>query len=188
MTDAGLATVCGLAGLRWLSMAGSDGVRSPGFQGLCRLAALEFLCVQKCHGFDDDALAALRSLTELKALQLGWCVQLTPKGLYLLQDMPQLTELDLTATKLDDAGLARMGGALQALKILSLRSTAISQHGLQHCRRMVRMRRLDLNGCDVSSGAVRLPALDTALVLDTTLALALAALLVRCATCSRCAS
>ena len=48
MTDAGLATVCGLAGLRWLSMAGSDGVRSPGFQGLCRLAALEFLCVQKC--------------------------------------------------------------------------------------------------------------------------------------------
>ena len=165
--DAAVGVVQGLgSSLRWLSLAGADGIRSPALSTLTTrlgLGALEHLCLARCEGLDDEALGALLrtpaglcALPALRCLRMGWCYNVSARGLAALATLRHapLTELDVSYTKLDDAALERLA-PLTRLRVLVLRGCAISDIGVGHCSGMVRLRRLDLRSCDVGNNALR---------------------------------
>jgi hypothetical protein len=79
---------------------------------------------------NDDALANLAGLTELKELGL-WGTRVTDKGMVHLAGLSKLESLNLNETSVTDAGLENLKN-LAALKKLFLNGSKVSDAGLVH--------------------------------------------------------
>lgn len=155
VTDAGVASLEKLHALRWLSVAGCTAIKDASATSIRKVGGqLEYLSVQKCSHFTDDALRALVTLTSLRTFMLGWCFRISADALTSLTALTRLTCLDLAHTRLDDAGLAVLAEKLGSLRELSLRGCPITDYGLNKCPgHLSKLEKLSLRTCEVGSGA-----------------------------------
>ncbi|MBL8728424.1 MAG: hypothetical protein JNM25_08345 [Planctomycetes bacterium] len=119
ITDAGLAHLNGLPGLRWLSLAGcrevkgeglrvlenlpqlehldltSTGVESPAIDRLPWLFSLRELSLSYCMAFHGRSLAEVARVAGLRRLELRGCTTLSAADVMPLAKLTQLRHLDL---------------------------------------------------------------------------------------------
>jgi hypothetical protein len=107
ITDAGLAAVSRLVGLRELSLCGCN-ISDTGLAHLRCLSGLETLLLSGCHQLTDAGLQHLRSLGGLRALQLWECVP--PLGVGSMWRR-------LTGNHITPRGIADLQQALPGCKI-----------------------------------------------------------------------
>jgi len=79
-------------------------------------------------------------LRQLQTLDLSG-TKITDAGLEHLKDLPQLQTLDLSGTKVTDAGLERLQG-LRQLQELGLSGTEVTDAGLEHLRGLPELEKL----------------------------------------------
>ncbi len=146
ITDAGLQQVARLTELRLLGLAGTP-VSEKGLAALSPLKHLAALDLEVCENVGDAAGEPLGQLSGLRALVLkktGFEPQrLTDAGLAPLSRLTALELLDLYGNKITDTGLAALA-PLTALRTLDLSLTPTSDAGLVHLRGLTRLEQVDL--------------------------------------------
>src|SRR5437867_8930237 len=116
------------------------------FQGLTSLKTLVLsLPVQTEIPLEDDAIAAISSLTNLTELRLA---QTKVKG-RTLSPFTRLQSLDLDHTRFDDKGMQNLEGMTQLSK-LYLRDTLITDEGLKYLGHLRHLTELDLYGTKIT--------------------------------------
>lgn len=100
---------------------------------------------------DDEKLKHMESLINLRDLDLSG-TKVTDAGLPLLKGMTKLGKLDLWGTKITDAGLVHLEGFanLEELKLPS----GITDAGLAHLHGLKMLEKLDLKGSEVTDEGV----------------------------------
>jgi len=184
MTDAGMADLARLKGLRILEVGGEK-LTAAGLKHLGALADLEKLKFFRSAGLVGDGLAPLAGLKKLTYLHIyeSGRIQLDTaqhigalKGLKYLRmndvhsealpgiaGLKSLEDLDLSYAYIDDKGLKSLAG-LTGLKKLDLASAAITDAGLAHLKDLKKLENLELYKCSkltdaASELAKGLPAL-----------------------------
>lgn len=114
VTDADLKELASLTKLEDIDLA-LNKISGAGIKNLAGLKNLKSLVLDKCGLRDDDA-AALASLTQLEVLQLI-DNPITNAGAKELHALKNLSKLNLTATKVDDKGVAELKKALPKVEI-----------------------------------------------------------------------
>ena len=97
------------------------------------------------------AMQYVLKLGELKVLRMG--SQANDMHLEVINQLTQLTELDLTDSKVTDDGLAHLSG-MDHLQRLVLNGSGISDNGLTHLKQMTMLRELYLRRTSVSAPGV----------------------------------
>jgi internalin A len=117
----------------------------------------------------DEALAGIRTLTNMRRLDLG-ASQVTDAGLQYLGEMKELTWLWCAATPVTGSGLKHLAG-LSKLKVLNLNESQVTDEGLAAIPSLPELTVLDLGKTKVTDAGLRylskLPKLE-ALYMDGT--------------------
>lgn len=146
ITDAGLQQVARLTELRLLGLAGTP-VSEKGLAAVSSLKHLAALDLEVCENVGDAAGEPLGQLSGLRALVLKKTgfepLRLTDAGLAPLSRLTALELLDLYGNKITDTGLAALA-PLIALRTLDLSLTPTSDAGLVHLRGLTRLEQVDL--------------------------------------------
>lgn len=178
VTDAGLADLVGLPGLRQF-VAGGEKTRvtADGVRRLAERTQLRSLSLV-LDALTDDDLRPLAALTELRDLGLV-CKNLTEKGLAHLEGltrlerlyypgdrtdaglshltrMTRLRDLRLFGDGVTDAGMASVG-KLTGLRTLSLLNTRVTAAGLAHLDGLTDLEQLSLYGVRDAGGRALAP-------------------------------
>ncbi len=132
ITDAGLAHLAMLPDLRRLVLSDTR-ITDAGLTSIAAMPAVENLDLSRTR-ITDDGLATLDGVRTLRTLRLP--AQITDAGLTHLAGLGPLEHLDLSGTGLTDAGLAQLAG-LTALHRLNLSGTDITGAGMVHLRNML---------------------------------------------------
>lgn len=175
VTDRSLASLDKLDRLQVLDLWGTQ-VSDAGLahlQGLVELQELHLAYTRVC----GSGLIYLQGLTELRKLSLGGAVEFqvrnlthlshfmnlidlclhgqgfTNETLEFLQSLPQLQNLTLYSTRLDDAGLANLV-AFRSLTTLNLSENQIDDAGLPFLAQVPSLVELDFNGTCVSDAGI----------------------------------
>jgi Leucine-rich repeat (LRR) protein len=143
VTDAQLSYLGSLASLKKLNLESTE-AGDLGMSAVARLAGLEQINLSHTL-VTDKGLAALAPLSKLRRLWINNNTHLTGKGLPLL---PELEELELSGTSLDDAGLER-AARIPGLRALRAAYSNISDTGLKHLAALPQLRSLDLTSTDI---------------------------------------
>jgi len=134
-----------LTNLRTLKL-GHIPLTDQGLQNLMGLRKLEVLDIEETK-VTDNGLTVLQELTELKVLDLQG-LNIVGPGLKTLTRLKKLQSLDLQDTKIDNKGaqfLAQMN-----LKWLRVKSTRITDDGLQYLAGMTELKALELNDNNIT--------------------------------------
>jgi hypothetical protein len=171
--DAGLVEIARLPRLEWLTLV-RTGVTDLGMQALAGCPALGRLVLHEgavsaagigalsevgplraveMRGADDEALAQLARLTDLRELSLEGR-GISDAGVAALAALHRLERLALEHTSVTDQGLAHLG-RLGRLRALGLRGSEVGDAGLAHLEALSALELLDLGSTQVSSGAAR---------------------------------
>jgi hypothetical protein len=102
--------------------------------------------------FGDDDLFPLRRMPQLAGLDLTE-TRVTDAGLAEVGRLPHLTTLKLSRTPITDAGLAHLTG-LASLRQLDLDGTRVSDAGVVYLLRLPQLRRLNLDGTRVGDAGL----------------------------------
>lgn len=150
VTDAGLANLSGLTELNYLSLNWTQ-VGDGGLKHLSRMANLGvlYLCDTKTA---DEGLLALKGLSKLQWLDLRG-TQVTDAGVVHLSNLPQLRLLSLHGTQLTDAGIPSLT-ELPNLEVLTLSHTRVTDAGLPPLAKMSKLNDVDLTGTDVTPAGI----------------------------------
>jgi hypothetical protein len=151
LTDAGMAHLNQLPGLRLLSIHGAR-VTDRGMvclKGLTEMSQLDL----RYNRISDAGLANLKGLTKLSMLVVN-CNQITDAGLVHLKRLTKLTELDLSHTNVADAGMAQLSG-LNNLSKLGLGDTRVTDAGLAHLKTLTRLSALDVSDTEVTEAGAK---------------------------------
>ncbi len=143
VTDAGLAHLHGLTGLKHLWLTQITDAELAHLQGLTGLEAL----YSDQGKVTDAGLSHLHGLKRLKSFNLD-LNRVTDAGLAHLQGLTNLEELCLAGTQVTDAGLAHLQG-LKNLRVLDLDGTKVTDAGLAFLDRLTGLRVLWLCGTQV---------------------------------------
>jgi hypothetical protein len=123
ITDAGLAPVGRVRGLRTLSLSGCKYITGVGLAHLSGLNGLELLSLHGCSLLTDAGLGNLRFLRGLRSLKLGGCPSITDAGLAHLHGLGSLRTLELGGRSSADSSSAAPGaGSLTAAGLAALRA------------------------------------------------------------------
>jgi len=135
LSDAGLAGLGALRGLRALSLAGCP-VTDGGLAHLAALRELRALDVSRCPGV-RGGLEALAGLDALEDLNLGSCFALSDAAVAPLAALGALRALCLANTKITDSGLcAALAASRPRLKALDVSGCeALSDEAVVHIAR-----------------------------------------------------
>ncbi len=106
------------------------------------LYGLEFFFLSPTR-IEDDLMALIARLTGLKRLSLSG-VQVTPRGLTLVAQLPQLEQLS-TPKGMSDAGMAEMA-KIQSLKNLDVFHDRMTDEGLRSLGKLTSLEVLELYG------------------------------------------
>lgn len=145
--DVGLAAIADLKNLRELAIR-QTAVNGASIAPFVNLHALDVTLTR----FDDDGLAKLASMAQMKRLWLGDTL-ITDAGLRALAAMTELEDLDLHGTAITDAALAHVAG-LRRLKRINLMGTDISDAGLRHLSALPALEDLNLYRTRVSNAGL----------------------------------
>jgi hypothetical protein len=141
VTDAGLAHLRGLSGLRSLWCAGTPGLTDAGLAHLAGLGQLESLLIEGTPHIEGPGLAHLAGLNRLKVLFIP--IE-TDAGLPSLSRLTGLRSL-IIEMKVTDAALAQLS-RLTWLEVLSLGGETGSDAGMAHLRSLTNLKRLRVFG------------------------------------------
>jgi hypothetical protein len=137
--DADVVQLANLPRLKKLNLF-STKVSDVGLAILWRLPALEELHVGS-PGITDQGLDHLQRLKQLRVL--GICGTITDAGLMKLRRLSALRELQITSREITDDGLAGLV-RMETLERLSISGGTITDLGVRHLSRMVRLKQLYL--------------------------------------------
>ena len=154
VSDAQLAFLSKLSRLEELHLQATQ-VGDLSIQALAGLPRLRLLDLSNST-VSDAGLATLAKLGSLEVLRLAGTLvegQVEGLGLDQLAALPNLRELDLGATRLDDRALPGVG-KLTGLTRLRLSYTEISDGGLQHIAGLQKLESLQLAGTDIGDAAL----------------------------------
>jgi hypothetical protein len=142
ITDAGLAHLAGLTGLRWL-WVGNSRVTDRGLVALRGMSRLEFVCLQ--GGLKTgEGLGHLAGATRLRHLKLLAC-GITDAGIDQIIKQANLESLTIRSCRATAPALDRLAG-LSRLGYLSLGARLLSDDGKQRLRgRMRFVRKLSVD-------------------------------------------
>jgi len=154
ITDAGLATLGTIATLENLDLRGCA-VSNDGMAHLAGLKKLRGLKLAGSEGkttVDDDGLAALAELTELKAVALDklWVSEV---GLAHLKNSRKLEELYLAGTLVGDETPALLAEHFPRLKKLRISQTGLCDAGMDGLANLKALESLDISECASLSDA-----------------------------------
>jgi len=127
LTDAGLAHLARLTTLRALDVRGAPAVTDRGAAALGAAKALTRLSLTRCRGVHGECFASLPA--SLEALDMASCA-LVDEHLAELARLKQLRALNISGTKVTNAGLSSLSGLLPALEELELDRTRVTAAGL----------------------------------------------------------
>lgn len=186
VSDAGLASICGLAMLEQLRLDATrvsddglahlkqlrnlrrvslpDEITNAGLVHLSHLSNLEVLDLS-CTRVTDDGLANIEPLAQLERLILP--PMITDAGFEHVMKLRHLQHIEMHySTALTDVGLAYVGELLQ-LKELNLAEFRVTDAGLAHMRNMEQLERLNLSGTGITdAGLAHLTGMRTLCALD----------------------
>jgi len=151
ISDASLAHLVKLKGLRRLYLYGDTRVTDKGLEHLTNLKGLQWLDLEKT-AVADSGLEQLKSLNELQTLNL-WGTTVTDAGLERLKGLKALNDLGLSDTKVSDAGLEHLR-QLKGLKSLDLSFTRVTDAGLEHLKDLKRLQWLCLRDTQVTDAGI----------------------------------
>mmetsp|Transcript_34712 Transcript_34712/g.98357 ORF Transcript_34712/g.98357 Transcript_34712/m.98357 type:complete len:464 (-) Transcript_34712:373-1764(-) len=148
-TDDGLKSLASLTGLTSLDLGDCSQVTGRGVQSLAGLTQLTSIDLSSTGIDDESVLQLLKSLKNIRSMQLCACENLTSFTLSHLSIVaPQLEELGLRSNLCVTDSAMQALGALSGLKKLDLGfCVAVSDHGLLKLRNMTRLEELSLGGC-----------------------------------------
>ena len=145
VTDKDLIHLEGFVGLESLALWDTQ-VSGSGFKHLTALPNLRNVTL---HPFDDQGLLNLKSLPQLKHLNL-YGASVTDDGLRQLGEMTGLEALYLSRTKITDTGLQHLT-SLRNLRVLGLDwNNAITDAGLPYVAQLENLRELNLTATTVT--------------------------------------
>lgn len=163
VTNTGLLLIAwGLKSLRWLNLRSCWHVSDQGIghlAGFNRDTAdgtllLEYLGLQDCQRLSDEALKYVSSgLTELKSINLSFCVSITDSGLKYLAKMASLKELNLrSCDNISDIGMAYLAEGGSRITSLDVSfCDKISDQALIHVSQgLFNLKSLSLSACQIS--------------------------------------
>ncbi len=154
ITDQGLKHLENLTDLRLLIVSGSP-ISGDGLEHLRRLRKLKHLDLGRTE-VTDSRLIGLRNLAGLERIDLPNNPQLTGSFLQYVVDLPDLKDLVLRGTGINDAALIHLKH-VKKLRALMLDGTRVTDAGLPDLRGLTSLRSLDLTGTAVTDmGIVRI--------------------------------
>lgn len=120
--DNDLAHLAQMVNLDNLCLAGCSGMSKKGFQYLCSLLdRIEVLDLTSCPQVDDEVLASLPKMHELKHLTLTACTQFTDAGISELGKLKKLESLLLDqCTQISDVGLSNLHASSRFKKLTEI--------------------------------------------------------------------
>lgn len=164
VTNTGLLLIAwGLKKLKKLNLRSCWHISDQGIGHLAGLSKetaegnlqLEYLGLQDCQRLSDESLKHIaQGLTNLKTINLSFCISVTDSGLKFLSKMPKLEELNLRAcdniSDIGMAGLAEDGGCgISSLDVSFCEK--IGDQALQHISQgLYRLKSLSLSSCQIS--------------------------------------
>lgn len=173
LTDAGLAPVATLHGLRELWLDGNEQLTDAALKHVAGLTKLRVLRFFKTP-LTDDGLLRIRNLLLLEDLQLGYA-QITDATAATIMRFAELRTLDLQHTGITNAGLASLRGmtklrwvavretavsdlaplaGLAELEWLTADHTAVNDASLAHLARLARLHDVDLSSTKVTDAGL----------------------------------
>lgn len=146
-SDDDLKTIGSLIHISGLVLNGGK-ITDAGLAHLRRLRGLKHITVEGSE-ITDAGLAHLREMTGMKHLSFNH-TKLTDAGLKHLAGFRQLERLGLAGTQVTDEGLKDVSGCAQ-LKFLSLRGTKTTDSGLEYLKGLTQLEILILGDTQVTS-------------------------------------
>jgi len=169
VTNTGLLLIAwGLKQLKSLNLRSCWHISDQGIASLAGLnsnaggnLALEHLGLQDCQKLTDEALKHVSSgLTQLKSINLSFCVSISDSGLKYLAKMASLRELNLrSCDNVSDAGMAYLAEGGSGITSLDVSfCDKIDDQALVHVAQgLLQLKQLSLSACHVSDeGLIRL--------------------------------
>jgi hypothetical protein len=154
-----------VSGVRMLNLKATD----PDVRRLAEIPSLQSLSIQECPGITGSGLEAIAQLPELKQLS----IILTPvddAGMAHLAAASQLEVLALTGTPVTDAGLKSLSSCGQLKRLTLNNLQGVTDAALSPCASLKALESLSLAGCQgiSGSGLASLKALPALRVIDLT--------------------
>ena len=144
ISDRGIARLGQLTRLRQLSLRGARGCTHEGMGFIKDLPDLESLCLYSCFGL--KSLDFLSGATKLAHLDLGFCEELAPSSLTMLQDLPALTTLNVSRIPaVSGRFLALLKRSTNLTDLNLAECMKVDDEGLNHLREMPQLRALNLH-------------------------------------------
>lgn len=156
-SDAGIAQLKSLP-LSRLRIAGSAIHGS----GIAELVSVRSLYVDRCARFSDASLAGLHRLKHLRFLVLS-STGITNAGMEHLVHFPELKQLHLDFSAVDDAGLVTLVRTCPQLESISLTGTAVTETGFSELAKFKHLKSVSIqagafSGSSLSALKAELPA------------------------------
>jgi WD40 repeat protein len=152
ITDAGLAHLKSITGLKSLTLSNMSQVTNVGLGHLAGMTGLTTLALNGT-GVTGAGLAHLKGLTNLEFLWLNY-MQLADDDLKHLAGMTRMKGLGLAATRVTDGGLAHLNGMTAMRRLVLVDNQGITNEGLAHLKGMTAMRELLLSGTKVGDAGL----------------------------------
>jgi len=171
ITNASLMSISHLKNLRKLNLRSCRQISDRGIEHLCCLycqqhrVAIEELCLQDCQKLTDESLKHISlGLSNLKKINLSFCISVTDTGMkslarlpslnhlnvrscdnvsdigigYLSESSHKLKELDVSfCANITDASLRHIATGIQSLKFLAMTTCTITDDGLRRISKTV---------------------------------------------------
>jgi beta-lactamase regulating signal transducer with metallopeptidase domain/Leucine-rich repeat (LRR) protein/tetratricopeptide (TPR) repeat protein len=151
VTDAGLARLKEMTGLRELSLNNCTNITDVGLINLKDCKNLTALSIGNTR-ITEAGLALLKEMKGLQVLDLRF-TKITPGGLAHVKEMKSLTNLVLQGTGMTDAGLEELK-EMKTLDYLDLYGTKVTDAGLAQLKQMNGLTSLDLGGTPVTDAGL----------------------------------
>ena len=149
LTDADMAGIAQLTGLKHLSLAWGRSLTDAALNDLSRLENLESLNLRYCEKLTGATWAGMDRFKKLRFLNLSGCKEFTDAGLINVARIPRLHQLSVwNCPKLTDDGLRALAG-FSDLRALNLgHNHNLGQAGLAACGQLKHLRWLRLICCE----------------------------------------
>jgi cellulose synthase/poly-beta-1,6-N-acetylglucosamine synthase-like glycosyltransferase/Leucine-rich repeat (LRR) protein len=148
VNDVGLESISAFRHVEFINLS-DTAVTDAGLRHLAGMKSLTFLLLQRTS-ITDEGLSHLRNLTALEYLYLG---STDVTSLADLGELTNLNTIELSETRVDDAGLAGLG-AFPKLETLILSKTKVLGPGLAGLKNAMQLSTLKLNETRINDAAL----------------------------------
>lgn len=155
--------------LRDLDLSNCEWIDSSCVKIICEMIELERLSFGRCNGVTDYGIREIgEKLIKLYYLNLGWCANVSEKGISLLKELVELKELDLTCINVSNENLKMFSTKFKKLRRLNLQYSCVNDEGIRWLSELEELEDLNLKKTNVSgvafeSGFMKLRELDLSL-------------------------